>query len=230
MNKLKVALIFFVFLSTRVFASGIPTVDAAAITQMVNQILEMQKQYKQMQKDYEQYTKMNHNMSGISGNGNIFNEDAINDLFHNYEEAIDNVIKMGAEGLEGEAKKIFDIKDLGARCKTLAPTAKDLCEKDAALTAVMEASYKKSLDTIERRRDNINKLLKQTLQAQSQKQIADLQVRMQGEVAFLQAQQIKAEATFNYINAQQEAVKLQHQKFMHNLTDTTGLTVEEAFQ
>lgn len=231
MKNIKLSLLFACLFTTQVvFATGIPTVDAAAIAQIVNQIKEAQKQYEQMILEYEQFKQMNTNLSGISGNGNIFNEDAINDLFPDYEKAIDNVISNGVGGLNGDAKSIYDSKDLGYKCKTLSTTAKDLCEKDSALTAVMEASYKKSLETIERRRENINKLLDQAQNAKSQKDIADLQVRVQGEVAFLQAQQIKADSTRNYILSQKEAIRLQHQKYIHELTDTTGLTAEDLFQ
>lgn len=217
MKKTKLAIIFSIFISTQSFSDGIPTIDVAAIGQIVVQIQELQKQYEQMLKDYEQYKQMNENMMGVSGLGNILNEDKLTDLLPDFKAEIETIINNGISSLEGKAREILESQKLDYRCQFLTNSEKTICEKNAGLLAVQQASYSQSLEIIEQRRNNINKLLNEASNAKTQKQISDLQVRVQGEVAFLQAQQIKADMTKNYIAQQKAALEVQQKEVIDNL-------------
>lgn len=217
-KNLKITVMFLsAFISTSAFSSGIPTIDVSAISQIVIQIQEMQKQYEQMMKDYEEFKQMNENLTGISGNATIFNEDTLNDLFPQFKFEIQGVVDEGISALEGTAREIYEHNQLGEKCKDFSPNQKDVCEKQAALLALCQASYQTSLEIIDQRRSNINKLLNKAVSATTQKEISDLQVRIQGEITFLQAQQIKADMTKNYMLSHDRVLKQQNTDAVNNL-------------
>lgn len=193
-------------------AAGIPVVDAAAIGQMVNQIAEMQKQYEQMLRDYEQMKQTNTNLSGVSGIGNLFadTKDAL-ELFPDFNEEITGIAEKGLAALNSKAREIYNKLDLGAKCQSLAPDFKSLCEKEAAFTASRSAAYEEAQSRMTQRHEQLEKLMQQIERADSAKNIADLQARINTELGYLQIQQTRLAINEGALKAAQEAVKEQHQ-------------------
>lgn len=198
-------------------AAGIPVVDAAAIGQMVEQITQMQKQYEQMLRDYEQLQQTNSNLSGVTGIGNLFadTKDAL-ELFPDFNEEITNIANKGLAALNSKAREIYNKLDLGAKCKTLAPDFKSLCEKEAAFTASRSAAYEEAQARMTKRHEQLEDLMRQIERSDSAKQIADLQARINSELGYLQIQQTKLAINEEALEAAQQAVKAQKEARTHD--------------
>lgn len=214
MKLSKVLCVFVVSVSTSLssvsFAAGIPVVDAAAIGQMVSQITELKRHYEQMLRDYEQLQQTNTNLSGVSGIGNLFSDtqEAL-ELFPDFTDEINNIANQGVAALNSKARDIYNKLDLGAKCAALSPKFKTLCEKEAAFTASRSAAYEEAQERMTKRNEQLEDLMWQIERADSAKNIADLQARINSELGYLQIQQTKLALNEAALQAAQDAVRLQ---------------------
>lgn len=195
-------------LSTSSFAAGIPTVDAAAINQMVQQIVEMQKQYAKMQEQYIQLQTITSKLDGISGISDLLrNEEALElfpDIYKNMTEFTKDVMSEGA-------KKIYELRNYKSKCENLSPELKTICEQENAYKASQEYQFVEAIEKIQSRISNLDSLMNEIKNCQTSKQVQDLQARISAELGMVQAANIKTELLKDAYEASLEGVQAQRQ-------------------
>ena len=190
-------------------STGIPVVDVASITQnasswsqqvsdMANQLKQLQQQYQMMQQQYQQLQQAYNSISGIRGMGDIANNPALRRYLPNdYQQALQLGTGM-ANGQYGslsgsvdamkQASKIMDIQDTGMDPNSQAGRAFQNAQNQAALNRVLaEESFKQSGDRIA----GLQQMLDKVNQSPDDKDIQDLQARIQAEQTMLQNDMIR---------------------------------------
>jgi type IV secretion system protein VirB5 len=155
-------------------------------TQMAQQIQQLQQSYQQLQQTYQ-------SISGIRNMGDLANNPALRRYLPNdYQQAL----QLGTGAANGQysslsgsvtamkqASKILDIKDTGLDPNSAAGKAYQNAQNQAALNRVLaEESFKQSGDRI----TGLQQMLDKVNQAPDDKDIQDLQARIQGEQIMLQ--------------------------------------------
>lgn len=188
-------------------AAGIPTIDVAAIAQMVQQLMQMKQQYEQMLKDYEQLQEMTSKLEGVSGKGSLEIGEELVELFPELKDL--DLSSISVANLPSGAQSIYNERDLGAACKTLVPASRKLCESSQALIALKEYSFNEAAKNTEKRIERIEKLIATIENSQTSKEIADLQARIQGELALIQVAQINTQLQKERIESVERAIQQQ---------------------
>jgi len=190
-------------------STGIPVVDVAALTQnasswsqqvmgMANQLKQLQQQYQTMQQEYQQLQQTYQSISGIRNMGDIANNPALRKyLPSDYQQTLQlgtGVANGQYGGLDGavnamkQASKILDIQDTGLDPNSPAGKAYQNAQNQAALNRVLsEESFKQSGERI----DGLQQMLNKVNQAPDEKDIQDLQARIQAEQILLQNEQLR---------------------------------------
>ena len=236
MNKTIRCLMFMpsLMLGGNAHAGGLPVVDMAALTQsanswtqqftaMANQLKEMQQQYQMMQQQYQQLQQTYNSVSGIRGMGDIANNPALRRYLPNdYQQALQLGTGMANgqyDGLSGsvdamkQASKIMDIQDTGLDPNSQAGKAYQNAQNQAALNRVLaEESFKQSGDRIA----GLQQMLDKVNQSPDDKDIQDLQARIQAEQTLLQNDMIRVASLAQLQQSQrdianQQAIELRMQ-------------------
>ena len=189
------------------YASGIPTIDVAAIAQMLQQLNQMKQQYEQMLKDYEQLKEMTSKLEGVSGKGSLEIGEEIVELFPELKDL--DLSKISVANLPGGAQSIYNERDLGALCKTLVPASRSLCESSQSLIALKEYTFDEAAKNTQKRIERIDKLIAEIDSSQTSKEIADLQARIQGELAMIQMAQINAQLQKERLESVERSIQQQ---------------------
>lgn len=199
------------FASSQAFAVGIPVVDAAAINQMVQQIVEMQKQYQmlsdqyqKMKEQYDQLKTMTSKLEGITDIADLLrNEDAL-DMFPEFYE---NLTNFNKDLMENGAKAIYESRGYGAKCEALSSELKTICEQENSYKASREYQFIEAYNKVNDRISNLDNLMNEIKNCQTAKEIQDLQARIQAELGMVQIANIKVELSRNTFDAALEGAK-----------------------
>ena len=189
--------------------AGLPVFDSSALTNsiaswaaqaqsMASQLAEMKKQYDTMQQQYQQLQQTYQSISGIRNMGDIVNNPALRKyLPPDYQQ----VLRLGTGATSGnygsldgavngmkQATKILDIADTGLDPNSPAGKAYQNAQNQAAVNRVLaEESFRQSGSRI----DDLQQLLNKVNNAPEDKDIQDLQARIQAEQIMLQNEQIR---------------------------------------
>jgi type IV secretion system protein VirB5 len=189
--------------------AGLPVYDGAALSNsisswaaqaqsMANQLGELKKQYDTMQQQYQQLQQTYNSISGIRNMGDIVNNPALRKyLPPDYQQ----VLKLGTGVTSGnygtldgavngmkQATKILDIGDTGLDPNSPAGKSYQNAQTQAAVNRVLaEESFRQSGARI----DDLQQLLNKVNNAPDDKDIQDLQARIQAEQVMLQNEQIR---------------------------------------
>lgn len=184
-------------------ATGVPTVDVAAIAQAVQQLLLMVQQYEQLvaqlnqlKAHYEQLKETHRNFTGNRSFGTfqvMLSQYAF--VARDIEKSLDRLETLGETALDTEAKLFYEREKLGEKCRKIRdPEKKKNCEYQAVLTAfrysTYDVSYRNSLGHLE----NIKSLYDRINETVDAKGIAELQARIQNENNALQTEQMRLDA------------------------------------
>lgn len=215
MNCLSKTLIILVLTSTvsiRSFAEGIPTIDVAAIGQMVLQMKEMQRQYDQMLAQYQELIKQNEQLieitsklEGFSGLEELLRNESELDLWPELE-GID-LSDFSIEKMPAGAMQIYQNRGFAANCSTKKAAAQEECQKRGAFLATNEYLYQQAITNNQKRVNQINSLIDAIKNCKTAKEAADLQSRIQGEMALIQASQIKTQLIKSSLDSAMQAAK-----------------------
>lgn len=180
--------------TTNSWASGIPTVDLSAIAQAVEQLQQLRLLYSQAQSQFNQAVSTYNNFVGTRGMGLLHYDQTLRQFLpSNFESQIRSVMNGGFASLSSEGKSVWNSLNLGKNCLNEPNTQeKARCEKEQAVFAEKKAQLKKGQETVNKRLENVEKLMQQINSAQDAKAIADLSARIQAEQAALAAGQIAA--------------------------------------
>jgi len=207
--------------------AGLPVIDSQAIMQntiswtqqfagMANQLSQLKQQYETMQQQYQQLQQTYQSISGIRNMGDIANNPALRKyLPSDYQQTL----KLGTGvangqygGLDGavnamkQASKIMDIQDTGLDPESAAGKAFQNGQNQAALNRVLaEEGFKQSGARI----DDLQQLLNKVNNAPDEKDIQDLQARIQAEQVMLQNEQLRLASLAQVAQAQKDIANQQ---------------------
>lgn len=200
------------------YASGIPVVDASAIAQAVQQLIQLQQMYSQLQAQYNTAVNTLNNFTGTRGLGMFGYNSALRQFLpSNFDSQMRNVLNGGVNQLTEAARSIYDNLNLGARCANLNGDDKLFCEKEGASFAQYQAFANDGKKAVEQRLQSIENLMQQIDSAKDAKAIADLSARIQAEKVAFEASKMSAQMQMESQKALnekllQEQALLNHQK------------------
>lgn len=208
-KKVLVALsAFLVIQSQALQASGIPTVDAAAIAQMVLELQELQKAYQMYTQQLDSLKSTYNNFTGSRGLGMLNYDSQLRQFMpDNFQSQMQSVLQNGVSAMSSKAKDIYTSMKLGEYCDSLGESQRTLCQKEQASFAEYQANILMAKDRALQRLSTIETLMNEINHATDMKSISDLQARIDSEVASLKAAE--------YVSrTQQAAMERQMQKAM----------------
>ncbi|MCK0535745.1 type IV secretion system protein [Anaerobiospirillum sp. NML120511] len=177
-------------------ADGIPTVDFAAIAHMVDQLNQMKTQYAMLESQYKQLQTMTEKLEGYSGIGENIMMDVLKEL---HPEVYDFLNGLTVENFPERAMEIFEERGFDKACgieKGLKLTSvQEKCKQEYLYVAGAEYMFEQSAKNASKRGEKLNELMNQAQNVQTQKEAADLQIRISGEQASLQLAQYQADQT-----------------------------------
>ena len=184
---------------------------AAQAVNMAKQLTELQKQYQTMQQEYQQLQQTYQSISGIRNMGDIVNNPALRKyLPPDYQQVLNlgTGVTNGNYGtLDGavngmkQATKILDIGDTGLDPNSPAGKAYQNAQTQAAVNRVLaEESFRQSGSRI----DDLQQLLNKVNNAPDEKDIQDLQARIQAEQTMLQNEQIRLASLASLAQSQRD--------------------------
>jgi type IV secretion system protein VirB5 len=190
-------------------ASGIPVVDVAAITQLIQQISYWQQQISAMASQLQQLQQTYASMTGGRGMEQLLPQtpDQRNYLPPDYAELMATVNGHSASysGLAGQMQTALTANAVlsAAQMSALSPETRQLVEqgrRSAAMVSVMsQTAYRQT----SQRFAALQQLISMIGYAHDQKAIQDLQARVNAEQAMLANEQSKLQALFHIAQAEQ---------------------------
>jgi type IV secretion system protein VirB5 len=188
-------------ISRNVCAGGIPVIDVASLAQAIQQVMHMLEQIEHMKNQLEVAEKELDSISGSRSMGGILHSTYDLAVTVDTDEILDNVGLNSAEdnGLVGEDAALFDEGNQNA--------------------ALRLGQSQKSLEQAQDRFSELSKLVAKVNDCPDQKDILDLQARIQAEQALLQNEKIK----LAMLKEQSEAAEAVHEaKVKQALIESTG--------
>lgn len=187
-NKIYSALVLCFSLSIgQAHATGIPVIDVANLANSVENLVQWGKQIAAMKQQYDQQVQQYNSLNGVRGMANLVNNPALRQyLPANYKDILSN--GYGSWQSIRNDGKVLGIGDtsldpLSQSGKSFESTARQL----AINKAVVEDAYRKASD----RFTDMQVLLDKINDSPDQKDIQDLQARIQAEQLMMQNEQIK---------------------------------------
>ena len=199
--------------SSSVYASGIPTIDLAAIAKMAEQIVEMKKSYDMLKAQFEQAVEMTKKLEGISGVGDFIRSDIFKEIFPEVSEVIEAIDDFSYENMPQGAKDIFEDRGYHNACPPKGYPTYVQCRKDYALLATAQYMYQEAAINAQNRGQALDKLMDKISESKTMKEIADLQARIQGELGMIQLAQLQADQVDRAMRtAREDAIKAENQR------------------
>jgi type IV secretion system protein VirB5 len=200
-------------LSAPAFASGVPTVDVAAIAQMTQQFMVLQDQLKNMQNQLKQAEQQVNAMTGSRGMEKMLRNEAEGLIPTNWQETLSqmNGGKIGnlAKSIKDNASRV----DSNLLNQLLPSESASASEGFANSAANAQATAGEAYELSGQRFTRLQKLMDEIGNASDAKAIADLQARIGVEQAILQNETIKMQALAQTASAQQ-AIQQQQMREM----------------
>ena len=178
-----------IFIPRNTSAGGIPVIDAASLAQAIQQVMHMMEQIEHMKNQLAVAEKELDRISGSRGMGNILHSTYDLAVTVDQTEILEDVGLKSAEknGLVGKEADLFDEGN-----------------KNVALRL---GQSQKSLEQATERFSELSKLVAMVNNCPDQKDILDLQARIQAEQVLLQNEMVK----LTMLQAQAEARKAAHE-------------------
>lgn len=209
------------FSSVPAHASGIPVIDAAAVAQAMQQVVAWGKQYQQMVDQLTQMQRQFNSANGIRNMAGIANNPATrNYLPQEYQDILRNGV--GQWQAIYDAAKQFDLAGNSSQVGTKAVEFFDEYAKQAALNRASAEEGYKSAST---RFNDIQTLLDRINSAPEEKDIADLQARIQAESVMMQNEANKL-AALQYAAQAQRDLQAQRSAEMQMQSLNVGLPAD----
>lgn len=169
-------------------ASGIPTVDAAAIAQALLTLEQLKTTYDQIVRQYNQAVMTYQSMTGNRGMGMLYYNPSLRQFLpDNFDSRLKNVIANGVGSLSSRAKEIYSEQKMAEACSNLASAERLSCEKEQAARAEFQSALEAGRDSLNQKYDNIVKLQEAISSTNDQKAIEELSARIQSEQSTLAA-------------------------------------------
>jgi type IV secretion system protein VirB5 len=183
------------------FAGGIPVIDVSSIAQQIIQVEHMVRQIEQLQEQITLSHQELKNMSGVRGLGNLIDSAYDKSVSVNPNTVLQsqNIKTASQIGLKGELATLHNTQNTNS--------------------ATALAQSQKSLEQAKERFNALSVLLHKVNDSPEQKDILDLQARINVEQAFLQNEMIK----LSMLQSETEAKKaIQTQKIQQMRLESSG--------
>jgi type IV secretion system protein VirB5 len=183
------------------FAGGIPVIDVSSIAQQIIQVEHMVRQIEQLQEQITLSHQELKNMSGVRGLGNLIDSAYDKSVSVNPNSVLQsqNIKNASQIGLKGELATLHNTQNINS--------------------ATALAQSQKSLTQAKERFNALSVLLDKVNDSPEQKDILDLQARINIEQAFLQNEMIK----LSMLQSETEAKKaIQIQKIQQMRIESSG--------
>ena len=221
-------------LSQSSFSSGIPVVDAAALTQDMTNFMQ---QFNQSLKDYQmlqdQLQKMKEQFSELQDiRGKLEGINSFADVFNNLELSSSRIIKLIDEYLSSPLANERDVilDEVNAQCDRLSTSFKQLCEKDVQIEKTKNDLYKKQLEELKTIAQNGQSLYEKAKTAQTQKEISDAFAALQRNAAMFESQRNMYLAQEQQLKHDQDLIKAQKrakiEKQIHDVGKATDSDIK----
>jgi type IV secretion system protein VirB5 len=189
------------FCPRNIFAGGIPVIDVSNLAQAIQQVIHMMEQIEQLKNQLEVAEQQLDRISGSRGMGNILHSTYDLAVTVDQDEILEDVGLRSAEenGLVGEEAELYDEGNQNV--------------------ALRLGQSQKSLEQATERFSELSKLVAKVNNCPDQKDILDLQARIQAEQTLLENEKIK----LAMIQAQAEARDAAHKaKIRQAAINATG--------
>jgi len=192
---------------------------AMDLAEQIRQYEEMVKQLEQLKKQYEAMTK------GRGMGDMLMDPKFKNYLPEEWKGVYDAIRSGGYGGLNSKAKGIYDAAkqyDVCANISPAIPNGRSICEARAVKAAQDKAYYDDAFELAKERMDQIEELLHQAAETEDQKEILEIQARIQGEQAMLTNEATKMKM-FELMSAAEERIQSQMaHEISHRMLFGTG--------
>jgi type IV secretion system protein VirB5 len=195
--------------------AGIPVIDASNLAQQVQQVIAWGKQFEQMEQQFNQLQQQYNSLNGVRGMASLVNNPALrNYLPEEFQDLLSgNNLPAGISGSISairDAAQLLNVNDTGLSVTSDAAHAFIGAQNQNALNrAVGEEGYRQA----SQRFDAIQQLLDKVNAAPEQKDILDLQARIQAEEVMVQNEQVKLK-TITYLAQAQRDIQQQQAREM----------------
>ncbi|MGS1116500.1 type IV secretion system protein [Castellaniella sp. UC4442_H9] len=189
-----------------VHASGIPTVDAATIAQLQEQLLTARDQLKNLTDQLATAKSQLAAFTQSSGYGNVVgNSDIRNQLRAALPSSAQDLLnRSGSSNLDGDVGRITD--------QVMGPVnfredRQELSRRALNIEATSKAMSERAYDSMTRRLANVDALQDKINQTSNPKEIAELQARIQIEQANIQAEQTRIQLASQQLEAERNLLQ-----------------------
>lgn len=192
--------------ASNVMASGIPTIDAATIAQLKEQLDTARDQLKTMTDQLENAKAQLSALTQSSGFGNVISDPNIRDQLRQALPSDANALldRSGSSSLNTDVKAITD--KVNAPVNFQEDRAK-LAERKLNIEATSKAMSQRAYDSMTRRLANIDALQDKINQTTNAKEIAELQARIQIEQANIQSEQTRIQLAHQQLEAERNLLQ-----------------------
>lgn len=196
-------------------ATGVPTVDVAAIAQAIQQVLMLQQQYDQLIRHLNQLEKTHENFTGNRNFGEFLSDMRQYDFVtRQIANDFDNIRNRGYAALTGEARAIYNQSTAGVRCVSLVSEMRERCEREVAMVAYRKATWRQSQRASMEHMQNIKQLQTLISSATDSKGIAEVQARIANEQNALATQAARLDAINREFEAEKAMAELEHKEYL----------------
>jgi len=198
------------FLSVQsVYASGIPTLDAASIVQLQMQLTQLQEQVTTAKSQLDEARRMYDSVTGIRGLGDVLrNPELRKYLPEDMLKIYDAASQGGLEGIQGGIDAILRSELFDANIETAAAQGQ-VIERERKAAATAKAQGQKAYEGAQKRLEQIEGLMNEISKTQDQKAIDELQARIAGEQASIQNEVQKIALVQQLHEAEQRLIEIQ---------------------
>lgn len=209
--------------------AGIPVIDGANLAQAMQQVMAWAEQYKQMAEQIDQYAKQIEqarktydSISGIRNMGDLANTLTDQGLRQYLPQEYQALLSNGV----GQWREIRDANrrfDLAMSNLSRSNSASQAFHQMANMAAINRAASEQAYNRASQRFTVIQQLMNKVNQAPDQKDILDLQGRIQAEHAMLQNEGNKLQALTQLAMAQKDMQAQQNAEISMEFTRKKGL-------
>lgn len=189
-----------------VYASGIPTVDAATIAQLQQQLLTARDQLKNLTEQLQTAKSQLNAFTQSTGFGNVVGSPDIRDQLRAAlpTSAQDLLDRSGSSALNGDVSRIAD--------EVMAPVNFDedrqqLSKRALNIEATAKAMSERAYDSMTRRLAHVDALQDKINQTTNPKEIAELQARIQIEHANIAAEQTRTQLASQQLESERHLLQ-----------------------
>lgn len=221
-------------------AAGIPVFDAAAVTQMITELMQLMKEYDQLEREFnlladtrgdmvfrferafDQFEDVMQGTTAFAKANLTTDYDAVFEAASgaspsSLDDWFRDIRETGGSGLPHAVKEIYRTERMGERCERMRGFVRQSCQRRAALRAVRLFSFIAGEKTTKSRRADLAQMLDSIQSTTTQKQIADMQARLAQEEAAIANERVRLQQLEARFSAEEALLEEERQQALDGL-------------